>query len=555
MPGRAGQVLRPRGDKKLAWGSDHESVRAGSGMVATPHWLATEAGRAVLEEGGNAVEAALAAAAAIAVVYPHMNQIGGDGFWLIRDANGRVGYFEAAGYAGAKATPAFYRERGYDEDVLPSRGPLAALTVPGQIGGWQLAHEAARELGGKMPVRRLLEAAIGHARAGCPVSPSQHRLTTQKKNELASVPGFAGTFLNEDGAAPEPGATQRFARLADTLEHLSRAGLDDFYRGDVGREIAADLEKAGSPVTREDLAHYHAVRRRPLHVKLSTMELWGSPPPTQGLATLMILALFDRLGVARPEGFAHIHGLVEATKRAFLIRDKVVTDFDRLLHEPADFLAADALEREVAAIDPGRAAPWPHRAAPGDTIWLGAADKNGLAVSYIQSIYWEFGSGLVLPSTGVLMQNRGTSFSLDPKALNPLQPGRRPFHTLNPGMAKLADGRVVAFGCMGGEGQPQTNAAVMSRYALFGAPLGEAIARPRWVLGRTWGSPSVSLKLEGAFDGALAEQLERAGHEVEIIPEAYSDMMGHAGAVVIHPGKAGLEGAHDPRSDGGALGV
>jgi len=161
----------------------------------------------------------------------------------------------------------------------------------------------------------------------------------------------------------------------------------------------------------------------------------------------------------------------------------------------------------------------------------------------------------VLPSTGVLMQNRGTSFSLDPKALNPLQPGRRPFHTLNPGMAKLADGRVVAFGCMGGEGQPQTNAAVMSRYALFGAPLGEAIARPRWVLGRTWGSPSVSLKLEGAFDGALAEQLERAGHEIEIIAEAHSDMMGHAGAVVIHPGKAGLEGAHDPRSDGGALGV
>ena len=537
----------------MALRSNHESTRTGSGMVATPHWLATEAGRAVLEEGGNAVEAALASAAAIAVVYPHMTQYGGDGFWLIRDARGKVGYIEAAGHAGARATPAFYRDKGFDE--IPARGPFAALTVPGQISGWQLAQEAAQGLGGRMPVRRLLEAAIGHARAGFPVSASQHRLTTEKKDELAAVPGFAGNFLDEDGSVPEVGTVKRYERLADTLEQLGHAGLDDFYRGDVGREIATDLERAGSPVTRGDLAGFRTVWRKPLNVKLSAMELWSSPPPTQGLATLMILALFDRLGVKQPEGFAHVHGLIEATKRAFLVRDRVVTDHDRLRHDPASFLATDAIERETAAIDMRRALPWPHRAAPGDTIWLGAADRHGNAVSYIQSIYWEFGSGLVLPATGILMQNRGSSFSLDPDAVNPLEPGRRPFHTLNPGMAMLADGRVVAFGCMGGEGQPQTNAAVMSRYALFGVPLGEAIARPRWVLGRTWGSPSVSLKLEGAFDGALAEGLARAGHETEIIAEPYADMMGHAGAVVIHPGKGGLEGAHDPRSDGGALGV
>ncbi|MBB3770639.1 gamma-glutamyltranspeptidase/glutathione hydrolase [Angulomicrobium tetraedrale] len=536
------------------WGSDHESVRAGSGMVATPHWLATEAGRAVLEEGGNAIEAALAAAAAIAVVYPHMNQLGGDGFWLIRDPRGRVAYVEAAGFAGAKATPAFYREHGHEE-VLPARGPLAALTVPGQIGGWSLALEAAAAFGGRMPLRRLLEPAIAHARTGFPVSASQNRLTTEKKDELASVPGFARNFLDEEGAVPEAGTVQRFERLADTLEHLSRAGLDDYYRGDIGREIAADLERAGSPVTREDLAAFHAVRRAPLHVKLSTLELWGSPPPTQGLATLMILAIFDRLGVKEPESFAHVHGLIEATKRAFLVRDRVVTDFERLTQDPADFLTKAAIDREVSAIDARRALPWPHKAAPGDTIWLGAADRSGLVVSYIQSIYWEFGSGLVLPATGVLMQNRGTSFSLDPTAVNPLEPGRRPFHTLNPGMAALADGRVVAFGCMGGEGQPQTNAAVMSRYALFGAPLGEAVARPRWLLGRSWGSPSLTLKLEGAFDGGIADQLARAGHEIEILPQPYADMMGHAGAVVLHPGREGLEGTHDPRSDGGALGV
>ena len=537
---------------RLAADHVHESVRTGAGVVAAPHALAVEAGRAVLEEGGNAIEAALAAAAAIAVVYPHMNHVGGDGFWLIRDPKGRVSYIEAAGYAGAKATPAFYRDRGFDE--IPSRGPLAALTVPGQVGGWQLAYEASRAQGGRLPVGRLLESAAGHARAGIKVSESQSRLTAEKLPELGDVPGFAAAFLNE-GKAPETGATLRNERLADTLEHLGREGLDDYYRGDIGREIASDLARAGSPVTREDIANYRAVLREPLHVKLANMELWSSAPPTQGLATLITLGTFEKLGVAVPEGFAHVHGLIEATKRAFLIRDRVVTDFDHLAHDPAAFLTPAALAREAAMIDSRRALPWPQKAMPGDTIWLGAADKSGLVVSYIQSIYWEFGSGLVLPGTGILMQNRGTSFSLDPRARNPLTPGRRPFHTLNPGMAALSDGRVVGFGCMGGEGQPQTNAAVMSRYAMFGVPLGAAVARPRWLLGRTWGSQTVNLRVEGALDGAVVEGLLSAGHDVEVLPEAFSDTMGHAGAVIFHPGRGGLEGAHDPRADGGAAGI
>ncbi|MBS7540553.1 gamma-glutamyltransferase family protein [Ancylobacter lacus] len=529
-----------------------ESLFAGRGMVAAPHHLAGEAGRAVLAEGGNAVEAMVAAAAAIAVAYPHMNHFGGDGFWLIREPSGRVRYIEAAGFAGAKATRGFYEERGHH--VLPARGPLAALTVPGQIGGWQLALEAAKALGGRLPLARLLEPAIALARGGVPVSRSQSRLTTEKLAELQDVPGFAATFLAE-GKAPAAGTTQRFARLADTLAHLAGAGLDDFYRGDVGREIAADLERAGSPVTRADLARFRAVPREPLHARFSAFEAWSSPPPTQGLATLMILGIFDRLEAKQPESFAHVHGLVEATKRAFLVRDRVVTDGERLRHDPAAFLTPAAFEREAAAIDPRRALAWPRPAAGGDTVWLGAADAGGTVVSYIQSIYWEFGSGLVLPATGVLMQNRGVSFSLDPAAVNPLEPGRRPFHTLNPGLARLADGRVMAFGTMGGEGQPQTNAAVLSRHVRYGVPLGEAIDRPRWVLGPTWGAGSaVSLRIEPRFDSALPEQLERAGHAVSVMDEPYSDVMGHAGAVILHP-RGALEGAHDPRSDGGAAGV
>ncbi|HSI39848.1 MAG TPA: gamma-glutamyltransferase [Xanthobacteraceae bacterium] len=528
-----------------------ESLHVRAGIVAAPHAAAAEAGRTVLAEGGNALEAALAAAATIAVVYPHMNHLGGDGFWLIREPSGRVRYIEACGTAGARATRELYEALGHD--TVPTRGPLAALTVPGMIGGWRLAMEAARALGGRMSLPRLLEAAIAHARSGVAVTASQFRLTTEKRAELAAVPGFSDTFL-ADGAVPEMGTLLRFPRLADTLDHLAGAGLDDFYRGDVGREIAADLEAAGSPVTRADLESYQARLRAPLHVALQRAEVWGSPPPTQGLATLMILGQFDRLNVARAEGFEHLHGLIEATKRAFLVRDRVVGDPDHMSLDPAAFLTPEFLAKEAARIDPRRALPWPHTAAPGDTIWLGAADKSGLAVSYIQSIFWEFGSGLVLPHTGVLMQNRGASFSLDPRSPNPLEPGRRPFHTLNPGMAALKDGRIVAFGTMGGEGQPQTMAALFTRYVRFGQPLGEALDRPRWVLGRTWGSAAVNLRLEARFDPDLTDALARAGHDVEMLREDYSDLMGHAGAVVLHP-RGDIEGAHDPRADGGAAGV
>ncbi|MDE1568673.1 gamma-glutamyltransferase family protein [Aquabacter sediminis] len=529
----------------------HESTRTGRGMVATPHHLATQAGKQILSEGGNAVEAALAAAAAIAVVYPHMNHLGGDGFWLIREPSGRVRYIEACGFAGAKATIAHYRDLGHD--TIPFRGPLAALTVPGAVGGWALAHEAARAFGGKLGLAEILEPAIRHARAGVPVSRSQVELTASRRAELEPSPGFARTFL-PGGKVPELGQVLVQPGLAQTLEHLVGAGLDDFYRGDVGREIAGDLERIGSPVTRGDLERYRAVTRAPLQVKLKAGTVYNAPPPTQGLASLIILGLFDRLNVRAPEGFDHVHGLVEATKRAFLVRDTVVRDHDLLAEDVTRYLDPAFLDPEAARIDTKRALPWPQPAAHGDTIWLGAADASGLAVSYIQSIYFEFGSGCVLPATGVLMQNRGASFSLNAKAVNPLTPGRRPFHTLNPALADLADGRIMAYGTMGGEGQPQTQAAVFTRHVLFREPLGEAIAAPRWLLGRTWGSTHNNLRLENRFDESLVRALVSAGHDLEVLPEAFSDTMGHAGAVILHP-KGGLEGAHDPRADGGAAGI
>ena len=525
------------------------TLKALGGMQVAPHHLAAQAGRDVLRDGGNAVEAMVAAAAAIAVVYPHMNAIGGDGFWLIHEPGQPVVAIDACGPAAALATRDFYAGM----DAIPSRGPTAALTVAGTIGGWAKALEVAAPWGTPLPLSRLLADGIRHARDGIAVTTSQAALTRDKLAGLKDAPGFAPTYLVH-GQPPLPGHVLKQPALGRTLATLAERGLDDFYRGELAQRIGAELERLGSPLRTSDLAAYAAQRVAPLAVRLAGSTVYNLPPPTQGLAALMIIGLFDRLGVTEGEGFAHLHGLVEATKRAFRVRERVVTDPGRLPADPQGFLAPAALGALARDIDMQRALPWPDPAAPGDTIWMGAIDAQGRAVSFIQSVYWEFGSGTVLQDTGICWQNRGTSFSLEPKALNSLEPGRKPFHTLNPSLAVFDDGRVMPYGTMGGEGPPQTQAAVFTRYARFGQPLQQAVSAPRWLLGRTWGDVSTSLKLENRFDPALVAALKDAGHVVELLPEAFSDTMGHAGALVRHASGV-IEGAADPRSDGSVAAV
>ena len=228
----------------------------------------------------------------------------------------------------------------------------------------------------------------------------------------------------------------------------------------------------------------------------------------------MILALFDRMNVSNVDDFEYVHSLVEATKRAFRVRDGVIGDPRGIIQKPEFFLSEKFLDDEVRAIDPKRAARWPTSGDAGDTIWMGAADSSGLVVSYIQSIFWEFGSGCVLPGTGVLMQNRGASFSLDVGAINRLAPGRLPFHTLNPAISDLNDGRIMAYGTMGGD-VASTQAMTFTRHVIFRQPLDIALDRPRWLLGRTWGSEHTSLRLESRFEAGMIERLAAAGHEVD----------------------------------------
>jgi gamma-glutamyltranspeptidase/glutathione hydrolase len=306
-------------------------------------------------------------------------------------------------------------------------------------------------------------------------------------------------------------------------------------------------------VTRADLKKYNAHWREPLSLRLKKATLYNTPAPTQGLASLMLLGLYERLAPRSVDGFEHAHALVEGFKRAMAVRDRVCVDFAIATDDFAHLLSPAFLESEAAKIDKSRAAPWSPKPDHGDTVWMGAIDADGVAVSFIQSVYWEYGSGCVLERTGVNMANRGVAFSLDPKQRNSLRPGRRPFHTLNPPLAVFDDGRVMAYGAMGGDGQPQFQAQVFTRVAA-GAKLADAVAAPRHLFGRTWGSTSATLKLEAGYDDATAGALARAGHEIEWREPKDCDTFGHAGALVRGP-KGAIVATHDPRSDGGSAGI
>lgn len=531
----------------------NHSVQGRHGIAVAPHALASQSALAVLREGGNAIEAMVAAAAAIAVVYPHMNGIGGDSFWLMslndpaRSTPPSVIGIEGCGAAAMRVNREDYATAG----AIPFRGAAASLTVAGTVSAWDRALAVSRDrLAGRLPLKRLLEDAITYARDGVPTTPSQYRSTVAKQAELVGVPGFAETFLH-GGQAPVPGQPFRQPRLAGTLEQLVSAGLQDFYHGDLARSMAANLRSLDSPVTLGDLERHEALERTPLALRHSLGHIYNMPPPTQGVVSLITLGLMDRLPTAPGDHLsaAYVHGAVEAVKQAFTVRDKHLTDPRWMSVDPAAFLEPDALDDMAGRIDPGRAAAWNRGKGPADTVWLGVVDREGNAVSMIQSIYHEFGSGVVLADSGVNWQNRGASFSLDPNHINSLEPGKKPFHTLNPALAHLDDGRCLVYGSMGGDGQPQNQSAVFTRTAVHGLNPQQAVSEPRWLLGRTWGQSSDSLKLEARFPAQTVTQLRALGHDVELLAD-FDETCGHAGCLVRHP-DGSLEGGFDPRSDGG----
>jgi gamma-glutamyltranspeptidase/glutathione hydrolase len=525
------------------------TTRAGRGMVTAPHALAAQAGARVLDEGGNAIEAALATAATLTVVYPHMTGLGGDSFWLIAEPGQAPVTIDGAGRAGGAVSVDFYRSKGLRE--IPWRGPMAANTVAGAVSAWAAACDLSRGWHGRLPLTRLFEEAVALADHGTVVTDTHADNAARVRGVLEAVPGFC-PLHDIDGAPPAVGALFRQPALARTFGVLAREGLASFYSGALAAQISAELAAAGAPLTAADLAGQRATLGRPLRLALAEAEVFNCGPPSQGLASLLILGIFSRLSVARPEGFAHVHGIVESTKLAFAIRDREIGHRDDDGSVLERYLEDAALERMAAGIDPHRAAPWQSGAGEADTVWFGVIDAAGRAVSALQSLYFEFGSGVGLGDSGFVWQNRGSAFRLGGTGTNVLAPGRKPFHTLNPAFARFRDGRTMVYGAMGGEGQPQTQAALFTRYALFGEDLQNAISAPRWLLGRSWGESSSALRLESRFPAELFAALIEAGHPVERVA-AFDQLMGHAGAIV-HSSELGFEGASDPRSDGAAVG-
>jgi gamma-glutamyltranspeptidase/glutathione hydrolase len=528
-------------------------ARARRGMVATPHRLATQAGIAALRAGGNALDAAVAAATTIAVVYPHMNGLGGDNLWLIYDARHRaLRALNAAGRSAAAATLERYRAR--HGAVIPARGGPAALTVPGTVSGWWEAHDYSRRaLGSPLSWARLLDEAIAHAVDGFPCSAGQRRVTAA----AADLFGPAAPAEVRSGLwpiyHPERLDAPRFTQpeLGRTLHLIRDGGADEFYRGALGRRLAEAAEAAGSPLTVADLAEHRADWVEALTVPYRGGQAASFPPPSQGFAALAILALLEGFDLRAANDADHVHLVVEATKLAFEDRDRILADPTVVAVDVGPCLDPDRLGRRRARIALGAARPTDGAPMAGDTIAIVTADAEGNAVSLIQSLYHEFGSGVVAGDTGVVLQNRGAFFALDPAHPNRLAPRKRTAHTLTPSMY-LVDGRPrLVYGTMGGEGQPQTQAALVTRVLDRGLGVQDAVDAPRWLLGRTWGETTRALRLEGRFAPSVAASLRARGHQVQIVDD-WSDLMGHAQLIKLADGE--LRGASDPRADGAALG-
>ncbi|MBN4666162.1 gamma-glutamyltransferase family protein [Pandoraea nosoerga] len=555
----AGGVNGPVNDpvKGTVNGARPASASGRAGLVTSPHGLASAAGRDVLRQGGNAIEAAIAIAAVLCVTMPHFTGLGGDGFWLLADgASGDAAPLAISGIGQAARDLPPGLSNG---DPIPVRGPACALTSAATVAAWEAAYRVSREQwGGTLSWASLLAPAIAAADDGFATSRSQDFWYTYRAAEMVDASiwhGFARTFLPE-GRAPAAGERFRQPALACTLRRLSDGGPREFYEGELAARIARGMQSAGSPLTREDLAATRVHVSPALTMPYAGGLLATLPPPTQGVTTLQIMGILARkgLGDCAHGSATYYHRLVEAVKQAFIDRDRYVAD-PEFADVPVTTMLSDARLRAAASrIDDGAALAWPHRFREGDTVYFAATDAAGRAVSVLQTIYFDWGSGVMAGDTGVLWHNRGAAFHPAGSAHpNALMPGKRPFHTLNPGMYLQGGRPRLLYGTQGADGQPQTLSALLTRLIDYGMAPHEALSHPRFLLGRTFSDSRDNLKLESDAGPAVFAALAELGHAVAPLP-GHSPLAGQAGVIAI--ANDGLAtGAHDPRSDGAAMAV
>ncbi|WP_298137356.1 gamma-glutamyltransferase family protein [Acidiferrobacter sp.] len=515
-------------------------------LITTPHPDATGAGLTILRAGGNAIEAALAAAAMLCVVYPHMTGLGGDACWLVaKDEGEPLGILGIGQAAAAKPPDAEHAQRG----------PAAAFTTAGAVDSWGLAYQFSRESwAGRLGWPAIMAPAIARAKDGYAVSQSQAFWYKTHREELSGQPGFKDTFDGPHGRC-ETGCRQTQGALAATLSELAEHGPRHFYEGPLAARLAAGLRAAGSVVTSADLKATRALYVRPLAVSYRGGVAFNMPPPTQGVTALQILHLLNRFEIppARGDDTRFYVLLIEAIKTALADRNRFVADptfvpvpVHAMLHSEGPVHGHhDAGASAPEAMDP---------ALPGDTVWIGVRDPAGGSVSLIQSLFFDFGSGVMAGDTGVLWHNRGAAFSPTIGHPNAWAPGKRPLHTLSPGLYRKQGKVRVIYGSQGGDGQPQALAHILTRIVDFGLDPFTALARPRIHVGPTFLDTRKGIKIETNADMTAIQDLQQFGYPIEIV-SALNPGTGQAGAITIDASGGLLLGAYDPRSDGLCLGL
>ncbi|MEV4596812.1 gamma-glutamyltransferase [Amycolatopsis sp. NPDC049253] len=509
-----------------------------TGAIASPHALATHAGEQAFRAGGNALDAALAAATALTVVYPHNTALGGDLVALVRTPDGSITCVNATGTAPAARDLAALRARHGDR--LPERGP-DTVTVPGAVRGW----EALRGHGAALDWSAQFDAAIGYAAEGVPVARSLAAALVTDRALLDADAGSRAVF----GASLREGDLLVQPRLAESLRAIAAGGPGEFYEGAVGAALVRGLQALGCPLTTTDLAGYVARDTAAISAPLGGFRVHTSPPNTQGFALLRTVRALTELG------FAATPWTVPAAVLGRLFHDGTRVR-DTLLADPA--FAATDVENDgfaelIASLRDPRAADvvTAHSIPRGDTVGVAAADSAGYAVSIIQSVFDSFGAALLEPETGVILQNRGTSFSLDPRSPNVIAPGKRPKHTLMPVLVTHEDGRVRwVSSTMGGHGQPQIHAQVLLRLLAGDSPR-EAVSAPRWVVGaRAEGQSSDTVHHEADLAAETVAELAADGFPLREVPPR-TEFLGHTNVVSLAPDGTFTAGS-DPRSDGSA---
>jgi len=508
-------------------------------VVATSQPLAAQAGLQALARGGNAVDAALAAAITLTVVEPTGNGIGSDAFAILWDGERLVG-LNASGRSPAGWTP----ERFQGRAAMPVHG-WDAVTVPGCVSAWV----ALSQRYGKLPFEDLFGAAIGYARDGYMVSPITAMSWARQAPNFTKFSEFAWTFLPKDRA---PRAGERFycPQQAETLEEIAATAGESFYRGKLAERIALASRADDGAHTVEDFANHRCDWVEPISIEYRGYRLHEIPPNGQGIVALMALGILRHFDLASHpvDGADSIHLQVEAQKLAFADAYRYVSDPATMEFDASKLLSDDYLARRAKGIDLARAKdPPPGEPREGGTVYLTTADADGMMVSYIQSNYMGFGSGIVVPGTGISMQNRGHGFSLKAGHPNQVGPRKRPFQTIIPGFLTKDGAPVMSFGVMGGQMQPQGHAQMVTRIVDYQQNPQAATDGPRWIVNADF---SVSLE-ESRFAPGVIDELKRRGHRI-VKPEAA--MFGFGGAQLVWKLEDGYCAGSDHRKDGGAVG-